>query len=309
MTVNRVRILRSDTDKKVTLPIANDFDESLGREQLIKLYERSEMQDSVNIIQDFETTRYSPDTDNVDKHIIYDMEFSLVSTPTGNSLDYIPDYSVVGISHPDIVDRKGNFTKSFFKFDFYDTADPQKQRLYFSVVNPANNGKSFSNPGMYSSLIEISNDPNSINYDPITYRAAEIEDLEDGVQDGPPYYYDKLESSRFEFSAVGRNTENYYIQWLKNRELVKKNVFFMTCKFFNAETGKVHKFINKVQPLNKYNLSIPEYYYYQITFDPVKFTYMFNEYDVALYNGNNGLGPKVGGDFLTPVRFYEYINP
>ena len=72
MTVNRVRILRSDTDKKVTLPIANDFDESLGREQLIKLYERSEMQDSVNIVQDFETTRYSPDTDNVDKHIVYD---------------------------------------------------------------------------------------------------------------------------------------------------------------------------------------------------------------------------------------------
>ena len=61
--------------KKVTLPIANDFDESLGREQLIKLYERSEMQDSINIIQDFETTRYSPDTDNVDKHIVYDMEF------------------------------------------------------------------------------------------------------------------------------------------------------------------------------------------------------------------------------------------
>jgi hypothetical protein len=134
MTVNRVRILRSDTDKKVTLPIANDFDESLGREQLIKLYERSEMQDSVNIVQDFETTRYSPDTDNVDKHIVYDMGFSLVSTPTGSSSDYIPDYSVVGITHPDIVDRKSNFTRSFFKFDFYDTADPQKQRLYFSIV-------------------------------------------------------------------------------------------------------------------------------------------------------------------------------
>ena len=309
MTVNRLRILRSDTDKKVTLPIANDFDESLGREQLIKLYERSEMQDAVNIIQDFETTRYSPDTDNLDKHIIYDMQFSLVSTPTGNSLDYIPDYSVVGISHPDIVDRKKNFTKSFFKFDFYDSPDPQKQRLYFSVVNPANNGKSFSKTGMYSSLIEIDNNPSSINYDPIAYRAAEIEDLQDGVQNGPPYYYDKLESSRFEFSAVGRNTENYYIQWLKERELVKYNVFYMTCKFFNAETGKVHKFINKVQPLDTYNLSIPEYYYYQITFDPVNFTYMFNEYDVSLYSANNGLGPKVGGSFLTPVRFYEYINP
>ena len=83
----------------------------------------------------------------------------------------------------------------------------------------------------------------------------------------------------------------------------------MSCKFFNAETGKIHKFVNKIQPLNTYNLSVPEYYYYQLTFDPIKFTYMFNKYDINLYSANSGLGPQVGGDFSTPVKFYEYINP
>ena len=61
MTVNRIKIRRKDVDKKVNIPIATDFDESLGREQLVALYERSEMQDNINIIQDFETTRYKPD--------------------------------------------------------------------------------------------------------------------------------------------------------------------------------------------------------------------------------------------------------
>ena len=46
-----------------------------------------------------------------------------------------------------------------------------------------------------------------------------------------PYYYKKLEGSLFEFAAIGKKSENYYIQWLKNRELVKYNVFYMSCKF------------------------------------------------------------------------------
>mgnify|MGYP003154402599 CR=1 FL=1 len=35
MTVNRIKIKREDGDKKVTIPIATDFDESLIEEKLI----------------------------------------------------------------------------------------------------------------------------------------------------------------------------------------------------------------------------------------------------------------------------------
>ena len=324
MTANRIQIRRGEGDKKITIPIANGFDESLGREELISLYERSEMQDNINIIQDFETTRYTPITPpqdpitNPNNRIYYQMGFQLTpnNQPTGSITDYVPDYAAVGITHLDINRRKSNYTKSFFKFDFYDTPNPQQQRLYFSIVNPANNGMNFADfpcpgpPQNLGCLAEIDNDPLSPNYDPTSFRSAQIEDMTQGGLGLGPFYYEKLEGSLFEFAAVGKKSENYYIQWLKNRDLVKYNVFYMTCKFFNAETGKTHKFINKVQPLDTYNLSVPDYYYYQIIFDPINFTYVFNEFDTTLYSSNNGIGPQAGGSIgVSAINFYEYINP
>ena len=159
--------------------------------------------------------------------------------------------------------------------------------------------------------MEISNDPISNNYDPIGYAKAVIKDENLAVPLGPPYDYDKLESSEFDFSSIGKNTENYYIQWLKNRDLVPYNIFYMSCKFFNGETGKIHKFINKVQPANTYTLSIPDYYYYQIIFDPIKYTYIFNQFDLTQFAATDGVGAQVGHspNFDNPIKFYEYINP
>ena len=314
MTVNRIKIKRGDGDKKVTIPIATDFDETLGREQLIKLYERSEMQDNINIIQDFETTRYKPITDHPENRIYYQIGFATADPPTGNIIDYVPHYSTVGITNLDVNRRKSSFTKSFFKFDFYDSPNPQQQRLYFSIVNPANNGVNLADmpiPGL-GDLSEIINDELSPNYDPKAWRDAQIDDMNVGGAGTGPYYYKKLEGSLFEFAAVGRNTENYFIQWLKDRTLVTYNVFYMSCKFYNAETGKVHKFINKPQPAppNGYRISTPDYFYYQIMFDPVNFTYVFNEFDSTIYGSTNGIGPTVGSGFgPSGINFYEYLNP
>ena len=110
MTVNRIKIRRKDVDKKVTIPIATDFDESLGREQLVALYERSEMQDNINIIQDFETTRYKPaNLQNPNNRIYYAIGFMTQDQPTGLISDYVPDYTTVGITHMDVNRRKSNF--------------------------------------------------------------------------------------------------------------------------------------------------------------------------------------------------------
>ena len=308
MTVNKIRIKTGDKDRSILLPFATDFDESLGREQSIKLWERTELQDNINIVQDFETTRYSPDTDLPNKHIFYDIQFSEVTTPTGDPNNYKPAYQLVGITNPDIKTRNDNFIKSFFKFDFYDNPNPQKQRLYFSVVMPANNGKPFEVPSALDIFAEIINDPALPNYDPISYLQAELEDLNSASPTGPPYYYDKLESSQFDLASIGKTSENYYIQWLKKRDLVSYNIFYMSCKFFNAELGKTHKFINKPQPANTYKISNPDYFYYQLIFDPINFSYVVNEFDLTLYGGNNGVGPVVGNNMANAIKFYEYIN-
>ena len=60
MTVNKIRIRVNDKDKRVVLPIAQDFDEGLGREQQLRLWDLDQIEDNINPILDFETIRFSP---------------------------------------------------------------------------------------------------------------------------------------------------------------------------------------------------------------------------------------------------------
>ena len=57
MTVNRIQIKASVGDKKVTIPLGQIFDE-VGREQLVDTWEDVKIQEAVNPINDYETTRY-----------------------------------------------------------------------------------------------------------------------------------------------------------------------------------------------------------------------------------------------------------
>jgi len=132
-------------------------------------------------------------------------------------------------------------------------------------------------------------------------------------------------------------SENYYIQWLKDRELTEINTFYMSCKFYNAKTGKVTNMINESPTLSQITngevLSYPEWFYYQVklvistsnssTIVP-KYRYVvtkFNEAIMALGGGGavgNGLPggtppDAVPGTLLVPngvpIKFYEYVNP
>ena len=41
------------------------------------------------------------------------------------------------------------------------------------------------------------------------------------------------------------NNEGYYIQWYKNKELYSNDIFYMSCKFYNAKTGEDIRMVNK----------------------------------------------------------------
>lgn len=118
MTVNRIRIRVKDTDKKIVIPIAQDFDEGLGREQQLRLWDKDQIQDNINPILDFETIRFSPATQAPDMQIFYSLLFATQTTPTGNAAMYSNDYSWAGIYYPDIVKRKNVFNKSFLSLIF-----------------------------------------------------------------------------------------------------------------------------------------------------------------------------------------------
>lgn len=63
--MNRIQIRVKPGEKNITVPLGQIFD-GVGREQLITDYEEVELQDAVNVIQDYETTRYYYDNDGVD---------------------------------------------------------------------------------------------------------------------------------------------------------------------------------------------------------------------------------------------------
>ena len=298
MTANRIRIRVKDTDKKIVVPIAQDFDEGLGREQQLRLWDFDQIEDNINPILDFETMRFSPATIAPDNDIFYSLLFSTSNQPTGNASDYSNDYSWAGIYYPDIVKRKNVFNKSFFKFDFYTYPFITELKVSFSVIMPINNGLKVSR--------QISDDPNDPNYDPISFATALSDDPN---FTGGPYFYD-VESSDFNFKSIGKSKENYYIQWLKDDFIVPDKNFYMSCRFFNAVTGQVTRFINKPQPVDSngnpvYTLKGRDYFFYRIKFNRSNYTYKFYEYADGVWQN----APEVGGTLNNSIKFYEYLNP
>ena len=284
-----MRTLTGDTN--IVVPIGNTFDESMGKSDALNLWDLDQVQNNINPILDFETERFSPKTIGPDFHIFYSMLFATLPTPSGNVADYEPYYSYVGITYPNIKDRKNKFIKSFFKFDFYSSPATTGNKIFFSIILPANNGNRVSK--------QISNNPADPNYDPLAYQSAYADDPL-----GAPYFYD-IEVSDFEFSSVGRGKENYYIQWLKNNFVIPNIDFYMSCKFFNASSGQIHRFINKPQQPTQYTLKGRDFFYYRMRFDRSDYTYKFFE-----YNSSVGMsGAEVGGTSGTPIQFFEYINP
>jgi len=296
MSANRIQIRASLTDKKITLPVGQIFDE-VGREQLIKTYEEVELQDAINIIQDYETTRYNYGNPGADDNynIFYEFKFF---DPVNN--DYginSVNFNHAGFLDKDLARQYKSFTKSFFKFDYYDSPIREEQKLMFTMVMPTTNCKKdevmidpVEDPVAYYAQLAQGVDPNNIVYD--IYIPE--------VQLGP---------------AKGKD-ENYYIHWLKKRDLFDIETFYMSCKFFNAKTGKATKFLN-ADPQGHNGVYEPtDWFYYQVDIEINELQYPKYNYRVRAFNnsvlitgtlmGEKGMSsaPNVS---TTPIMFYEHI--
>ena len=311
MAVNRLNIKASTADKSITIPIGQTFDE-VGNEQLVRTWEEVELQDNINVIQDYETTRYAFANNISANTISYAFEFWDATTSA-----YVDNFNVLGFLDRDLAKPKKAFTRSFFKFDFYDSPLRKEQKIMFTNILPLNNCMK-----ELKSVI--------VAEDPTEYFAQLAADPL-----GTPKYgvYQPI----CLLGPLHGRSENYYIQWLKDRELTEINTFYMSCKFYNAKTGKVTNMINESPTLSQITngevLSYPEWFYYQVklvistsnssTIVP-KYRYVvtkFNEAIMALGgggavgNGLPGMTPPdaVPGTLLVPngvpIKFYEYVNP
>ena len=294
MSVNRIQIKAKLGDKNVTIPLGQSFDE-LGREDSVKTWEIVEQQDAINIIRDYETTKYSYSNSGTapDEYNVF-YEFNFLE---GNT--YTPDFNPQGFMDFEMYRLKKSFTKSFFKFDFYDSPLQEDQKIMFTMTMPLTNCK--KEKDVLVKKLE----------DALEYWSQKSAGCVNCVGGNPVYdiYWPKVQ-----LGPSKGNNEGYYIQWYKNRDLYSGDTFYMSCKFYNAKNGNVVRMLNKpswnLSPVID-NPEASEWYYYWVKLsvnnnDTPKYVYTVREFD------NNGVGGEKGMDDLPPanqIRFYEYKTP
>jgi len=111
-----------------------------------------------------------------------------------------------------------------------------------------------------------------------------------------------IRKPKFILNYVG-DKEGFFVYWLKKRTFLDVSRFYMSAKFFDAKIGQFVRMMNRPQSSilgNKYNFSQSEYFYYRLDLDYEKRTYqVFDTFNIQ--------PQRVGG--LTPIKWYEYINP
>jgi hypothetical protein len=285
--VNKFRFTVNDKDTQFNLPIEIDFD-NLGREDLIKQYEDDVIEQVINTVEDFETTRYSHNkwlnVNNIPKNsTTYEFSFFNrtvdvdTTTPANSNLwvssyTYVDpsvyqNYSGITFTNKELYYYANSFKRSFFKLDFYDTTDAQNQQIYFTVVIPTQQGE--------KTQVDIGT--------PTVPKPVDIR------------------KPLFNLDYVG-DKEGYFIYWLKSREYIDLNTFYMSAKFFNAKIGQFVRMTNRPQSniSEKFNFDKSEYFYYKVNLDVDNYEYeVFEEY---------GVGNRVG-QLNNGIKWYEYVNP
>ena len=302
MGVTRIKIKASIGDKKVTVPLGQIFDEA-GREQLVETWEEVKIQEAVNPVNDYETTRYYHNSGLNQGNTFYNFEFW-----NEDNSDYENSFNPLGYLDKELAKDKKSFIKSFFKLDFYDTPIRKEQKLMFSMIMPANNCRK-----------ELMVDVSEVE-DPIEYYTQKSK--------GIAYPKYNIYTPQVQVGPFSGKNENYYIHWLKDRELYTGETFYMACNFFNAQTGKSTRMVNRdfqaggIQPDGVYDPI--EWYYYQVILSIDKYQSPMYSYAVKTFNrvtmatniatGLNtgsivgvGSGPVVtpGTTFGIPINFYQ----
>jgi hypothetical protein len=156
--------------------------------------------------------------------------------------------------------------------DFYDTPDEKKQTNYLTVILPTQQGL----------MMETQMQRTSVN----------------------------IRKPQFILDYVG-DKEGFFIYWLKKRNFLNINTFYMSAKFFNAKTGQFTRMMTGrgANPLdltngpqvylrgNKYAFDSTQFFYYTVKLD----------YDTQTYQVSNTSGQRLGTNI--PIKWYEYVNP
>jgi hypothetical protein len=246
----------------------------LGLDLAIDEYETKVIKEVIGDGRDFEVSRFAhaPATGTTNDTLI-NYEFYFYSGGSMNDLsNWRINYLSEGFTPQEVYYYDDVFSNSFFKLDFYDTPDEKQQTNYLTIILPTQQGL----------MMETQMQRTMVN----------------------------IRKPQFVLDYVG-DKEGFFIYWLKKRNFLNINTFFMSAKFFNAKTGQFTKMMTGrgTNPLdftngpqvyltgNKYAFDNTQFLYYTVKLD----------YETQTYQVLNTSGQRLGTNI--PIKWYEYVNP
>jgi hypothetical protein len=253
--------LTPSTDKFINIPINFDLD-VMGREDDISKYQSKVVQDVVGT-SDFEIDRFAHSENILDKKTNLNLDFYFWQT--GNTPQYKLSY-LTDFTDREIYYYSNSFTNSFFKLDFFDSPEQTTQINYLTQIIPVQQG-GFENVTITSFI---------------------------------PNLNTQIRKPSFSLDFVG-DKEGFFVYWLRKKEFINLDTFYVSAKFFDAKFGQFIRFVNSNIPQNIKNFNPTKYFYYEYKLD-----YNTKTYQVF----GNGINPRVRrGINGSPINWYEYINP
>ena len=278
MNNNYFRKIVTGNEEYINIPLEITFDME-GRGDMIRDWEEEVIKEVLNPINDFEVTKFAHKDYNVNNTLKTDINyefkfFNYLNPPlTASISDWGSDYENASFTDSEIYYFANSFKGSFFKLDFYDTNQTENQTILLSVIIPTQQG--LKEPGTI----------------------------------GPPLNQTSVEvkKPKFVLDYTGADKEGFYIYWLKDRNYLDINEFYVSAKFFNAKKGQFIRMVNKPQSsvvgLGKFNVDKTELFYY-------KYVLNYDTYEYEVYTFNNTIGNIMRvGSATDPIMWYEYVNP
>ena len=159
----------------------------------------------------------------------------------------------------EVYENRAKFAKSFFKLDFYDTTNNLRRKNYLTIIINKRNNKVPYLLQNPTRVVELDIPSYTLNYN--------------------------------------KNQEGFFIYWFKDPNILNIETLYMSCKFFDANTGQFTVFTSKKQSETTNQNQLPgNFFYKQVNFNYNDYTYTITPVDEI-------------DNVLNKIDWYEYVNP
>ena len=129
MDVNRYKIIESNVDKSLVIPLDINWD-FLDRGDSVDIYQQEIVDKVVGEPVDYELARFTHNVCQNATKLTYKFNFW-----NSDNNDYDNSYVVPNLFNPyQLYYETQPIKKTFFKMDLYDSNDPTNQRIYLSII-------------------------------------------------------------------------------------------------------------------------------------------------------------------------------